>query len=164
MPVTLVELLKQCGTNAADLVGELYLAFKADVDTIPSATDHVVSAAITMKASKVFVKVELSKKDKSYESNPEGDEDGSIYKTLFKGFHPHLRSVATNMLAGASNGCDVIAIFKDKNGEQRIIGDLSEGAILKAKEIITKEKNGYELELGWESNLPPYFYTAAIPT
>jgi len=164
MPVTLENLQKVCGANAADLIGELYLAFKADVDTIPDATDHVVSTAITMKASKVFVKVELSKKDKSYESKPEGDEDGSIYKTLFKGFHPHLRSAATNMLAGMTNGCDVIAIFKDKNDEQRIIGDLSEGAIMKASEIISKDKNGYELELSAESALPPLFYTATIPT
>jgi hypothetical protein len=166
MAITLTDLAKTCGTiNARGIQMKLYLAFKSDVSAIPAASAHVVSTAITMAQGKTFVEVEISKNDKSYESKPEGNEDGSIYKTLIKGFHPSLRSAATNVLAGATNGCEIIAISGDLNGNYRIIGNLTEGgATLRASEINDNSKNGYELEIEWESALPGLFYTATIPS
>lgn len=164
MAVTLTDLEKVCGeTNAKNITNTIYLAFKKDVDSIPAATGHVVSTSITMKTGKVFTKLEISKFDKSYISEPEGNADGSVYKTTIKGFHPKLRAAATEMLAGITNGCEIVAIIEDRNGNKRIIGNLTEAADFKATEKNDNDKNGYECEINWESALPAYFYTASIP-
>lgn len=173
MSITLADITRSCDSpNAKGIGGILYVAFKSDVQTIPAEQTYTpgsndprtIASNLTMVSGKTFYEWTISKNDKGFECTPEGNEDGSIYKTSVKVFIPKVAPLKTYLLGGMTNGCEAILIVTDKNGNKRLVGDLTEGCTITAKEIITTDKNGYEVEFTWESALPPPYYTGTITT
>jgi hypothetical protein len=171
MSIVLADITRTCDQpNARSINNIIYVCLKSDVTAIgaeqayPSGQNEprTIATNLTMDTLKVFKKWTLSKFDKSLEIEAEGNEDGSIFVHKLTGFFPKQSALKTYLLGGMTNGCEMIVIAKDKNGNTRLIGDLIEGAILKAKEINNNDKNGYEIEFTWESALPAPYYTGTI--
>lgn len=166
--VELATISKFCGgVNAPGLDRQLAIACGDAVTAIAAAADHVVSTAITMRPADnvanpavpagVFYAWNFAKEDQEFTS--EQDENG-LWKTTAKIFIPKMEAVKSNILNN-STGDDKIAILKDRNGNQRIVGSITEGCSVKVKEQATP-KNGYVVEIMWESAHSPYFYTSTI--
>lgn len=166
--VSLATIPKFCGgVNAPGLDRKLAIACGDDVATIPAAVDHVISTAITMRAADsaasppttagVFFGWNFAKEDQEFTSEK---DDNGLWKTVVKIFVPKLAAMTSNILNNV-NGDDKISIVKDRNGAQRLIGSLTEGCSVKVKEQ-TNPKNGYVVEILWESSHSPYFYTSTI--
>jgi hypothetical protein len=60
-----------------------------------------------------------------------------------------------------ATGDDKVVVVQDRNGKNRVIGSLSEGCSIKTKEQ-TNPKNGYVVEIDWESSHSPYFLEGSI--
>jgi len=166
MSGTLADITRNCATsNAKGLKGTIYIAKVEDVATIPDAGagTHTVSTNITMDGTEVFHSWPISKEvDKNtYESNSEGDRDSNNFVTTLNAFIAKLDATKTYILATSSNGCEYIVLFEDKNGLVRIIGELEDGCTLKVNE--KSADAGYEVEIRWDSALPPLYYTGTIP-
>lgn len=173
MAITLANITRTCDQpNARSIDNIIYVCLKSEIATIPaeqtytpgSTEPRTIATNITMESGKTFKKWTLSKYEKSLEIEAEGNEDGSIFVHKLTGFFPKQSALKTYLLGGMTNGCEMIVIAKDKNGNTRLIGDLIEGVILKAKEINNNDKNGYEVEFTWESALPAPYYTGTITT
>ena len=171
MSIVLADITRTCDQpNARSINNIIYVCLKSDVNAIAAEQTYTtgflgprsIARKLTMESGKVFKKWTLSKFDKSLEVEAEGNEDGSIFVHKLTGFFPKQSALKTYLLGGMTNGCEMIVIAKDKNGNTRLIGDLIEGAILKAKEINNNDKNGYEIEFTWESALPAPYYTGTI--
>ena len=60
-----------------------------------------------------------------------------------------------------ATGDDKIIVFQDRNDKSRIVGSTTEGCSIKIKEQ-TNPKNGYMVEIDWESAHSPYFFEGEI--
>jgi hypothetical protein len=86
-------------------------------------------------------------------------ENGSWLHTM-KFFINKQQPGITYILNGSVGG-EYIVVPKDRNNQQRLLGELDNGCTIKIKEQ-TNPKNGYEVTLEWESNYLPYYYTGTI--
>jgi len=164
MASTLAAIARACGAgNAKGLKGNVYVANKEDITTIPAAGagTHVVSTNLTMASLKVFFTWAISKIDHDLQIVSEGDQDANSFKTTLTFLIPKVSAANTYIVGLSATGCEFVVITEDANGNKRIIGDLINGATLKVNEKV-KDKNGYEVTFEWESALPPLFYTGTI--
>lgn len=153
------------GVNAPGLDRMLSITCEDQLLAIPAATadTHTISSAITYRAADdpipagKFFKWYFSKDNSSWTS--ERDENG-LWNTEVKFFIPQLKSTTTYILNGMT-GENQIAIVPDRNGADRLVGALGNGALIKVKET-TDPKNGYEVIITWQSAYAPYFYTSTI--
>lgn len=99
----------------------------------------------------------FAKEDQSFESD---QDDNGLWKTKVKIFVPKLESEKSQVFNN-STGDDKIVVVKDRNGKSRLIGSLTEGCSIKVKEQ-TNPKNGYVIEIDWESAHSPYFFEGVI--
>ncbi len=132
----------------------------------PGAGTHVVATDITYRAASAgppavdagkFYKWGFAKKDSSFTS--ERDENG-LWKTEVKIFVQKLEADKTYVFNGLT-GENLVVVVPDKNGNKRLIGSLTNGAMVAVKEVTTPQ-NGYEITITWESAYAPYFYTGAL--
>lgn len=153
------------GVNAPGLDRMLSITCEDQVSAIaaPGSGTHTISTDITMTEGVspdpdgVFYKWYFSKEDMSYTSTR--DENGE-WTTEVKIFILQLEATKTYTLNGMT-GDNQIAIVKDRNGKQRLIGALGNGCQVSVKEQ-TNPKNGYEVTITWKSAHAPYYYTGAI--
>jgi hypothetical protein len=171
MPVCCPELgtiEKFCGgVNAPGLERQLGIACGDSITAIPAAVDHLVTGPLTYRtadpnaspaipAGKFFA-WNFAKEDQEFVS--EQDENG-LWKTSVKIFIAQMTAEKSNVLNN-SQGDDKISVVTDRNGRQRLVGSLKEGCSIKVKEQATP-KNGYVVEIMWESAHSPYFYSGTI--
>lgn len=149
---------KECGRNAPGLKTIVYLACVDDIDTIGSATAHVVST-ITEVTSQGFFPINIIRKDNDLKSTP-GDDGG--YTTELKGFVSKQSSAKANILTQLTTDENYVAIAVDQNGVQHILGATDHPIKAKA-EAVTTPKNGYNLTLTWEGHADlPYIFSGDI--
>lgn len=166
---TVADIEQFCGgVNAPGLDRILSITCEDELLAIPApATDtHTISDDITYRAPDAgppvitagkFYKWNFSKDNSSWTS--ERDENG-LWNTSVKFFIPKLAATTTYTLNGMT-GENQVALVPDRNGEIRLVGALGNGAMVKVKET-TDPKNGYEVEITWQSAYAPYYYTGAI--
>lgn len=159
------------GVNAPKLHRQLWATCEEEINEIPAPTADTlkVETDITMRAADAgppaitaglfYTWGFSSKEDSSWES--ERDENGMV-QTSVKFFMERVNADKTYIFNGMTAD-NIVAIVKDRNGEQRIVGELGNGAMVKVKEVSTP-KNGYEVEITWESKDFPLFYTGTITT
>ena len=166
------------GVNAPGLNRQMSVICGEHIKSIASATGHVVSGIVLRKAKAAVTAnpsatppVEaspavskgkaytwnFSKEDQEYSSE---QDDNGLWKTKVKIFVPLMEAVKSNVFNNAT-GDDKVVVVQDRNGRNRIIGSLSDGCSIKAKEQ-TNPKNGYVVEIDWESAHSPYFLEGSI--
>ena len=153
------------GVNAPGLDLSLAITCQDELLSIPApgADTHTISTNITYRAAAPpitagkFYQWFFSKQNSSYES--ERDENG-LWKTTVKIFVPKLQAEKTYVFNGLT-GENLVTVVPDKNGEKRVIGSLTNGAMVSVKEV-TNPKNGYEVTITWESAHAPYYYTGTL--
>jgi hypothetical protein len=178
--VDLGHIEKFCGgVNAPGLDRLLQIACGEHVFSIPNATGHRITsdirlrpavaavaanpsavpptAAVAAVTKGVMYQWNFAKEEQSFESV---QDDNGLWKTTVKIFIPKLEAEKSNVLNN-STGDDKITIVKDRNGKSRLIGSLTEGCSIKVKEQ-TNPKNGYVVEILWESAHSPYFFEGTI--
>ena len=163
------------GVNAPGLNRQLRIACGEDVVSIDAAVGHKITTKITVRPAVVAVAANPSatppvvavaavpagkfytwnfaKEDQEFSS--ERDENG-LWKTAVKIFIPKMEAAKSDVLNN-STGDDKITVVQDRNGRWRLIGSDTEGCTIKVKEQ-TNPKNGYVVEIMWESSHSPYFY------
>jgi hypothetical protein len=159
------------GVNASGLDRELSITCQDELLAIPAPASgtHSITTAITYRAADPdadpdpilagkFYKWAFAKKDSSYES--ERDPETGLWKTQVKIFIQKLESEKTYTFNGLT-GENLVCLVKDRNGKLRLIGSLTNGAMVNVKEV-TNPQNGYEVTILWESEHAPYFYTSTI--
>jgi hypothetical protein len=157
------------GLNAPGLDRMLHLTCEDELLAIPApgTGTHKITTPITYRAAATtpvviaagkFYKWGFSKEDQSFTSDR--DEATGLWKTECKIFLPNLEDIKSYILNGLT-GDNIITVVKDRNGKQRLIGALGNGASLKVKEQ-TNPKNGYEATIMWESAYSPYFYESTL--
>lgn len=166
MPDTLNNITANCGNaNPKGFKQAVYISELAKVASIPAADANTlnVSTAITMTATNVFFKWEISENEQKWETNPEGDTDSMSYVTEVEFFIAGITAAKSYILGTNGTGCPLCIIMEDKNGNLRILGEADNGVRIQAKEQLTP-KAGYLVTARVETALPPLFYGAAIPT
>jgi hypothetical protein len=134
---------------------------------IPAAVEHRITDPISMRPADpsttpatpagLFYAWNFSKEDQEFTS--EQDENG-LWKTQVKIFIPKMEA-SKSFILNNSTGDDKVIVVKDRNGKQRLIGSTTEGCSVKVKEQATP-RNGYVVEIMWESGHSPYFYESTI--
>lgn len=168
---TVGDIEARCGNDNANGVKPLvYVTTEPEVDTIPAATNLVVSTAITMAAANPpslpvagsFKVWNISKVlDKNtFKTESVGDLDSSILKTTVELIVP---KVTADRMWAARGGCSHILIVTDYNGTQYIVGEKGNGATPQYSQEISGSTNQIKLIFEWNSGHPPYVYTGAIP-
>lgn len=153
---------RQCGGNVKALQTKLHVVCVDDVVSIPApSVDHTVTTDISMVATKVFTPWTFSKTNNNYVAEPQGEGDSKYWLTKVTVFFPKITPKTTKTLNGVANG-EYIVIIKDKNGHNRIIGKVGDGASISVGEQ-TNDVNGYPVTLEWETSELPLFYTGVIP-
>jgi hypothetical protein len=178
--VDLNDIPKFCGgVNAPGLNRQLHIACGEDVKTIPQAAGHKITSniivhpavvavaanptatppieAITAVPAGKFYTWNFAKEDQEFTSDR---DDNGLWKTVVKMFIPKMEADKSNVLNN-STGDDKIVVFQDRNGKSRLVGSDTEGCTIKVKEQATP-KNGYVVEVMWESAHSPYFYEGTI--
>lgn len=156
------------GVNAPGLDRQLSITCEDQIAAIPAVetNTHTIADNITYRsavtgppaiAAGKFFKWGFAKEGGSYES--ERDDNG-LWNTLVKIFVPKLEAGKTYTLNGMT-GDNNIALVPDRNGEIRLIGSKTNGCTVKVKET-TDPKNGYEVQITWQSSHAPYFYTGTV--
>ena len=156
------------GINAPDLDRMLSITCQDELLAIaaPGTGTHTITDDITYRAAVTgppavaegkFYKWFFSKDNSSYSS--ERDENG-LWNTEVKIFIPKLQSTTTYTFNGLT-GENLVLVVPDRNGEERLIGSLTNGASVSVKET-TSPKNGYEVTVKWQSAYAPYYYTGAL--
>lgn len=173
--IDLGNIQKFCGgVNAPGLDRQLTIMCGEDVTNIPNASGHKITGNIGLRAAvpadatatPPVVAVpkgnaytwNFAKEDQEFISE---QDDNGLWKTTAKIFIPKMDAEKSNVLNN-STGDDKIILVKDRNGKVRLIGSSSEGCSVKVKEQ-TNPKNGYAVEIHWESSHSPYFYEGAQP-
>lgn len=163
---TIAEIEQFCGgINAPDLDRMLSITCQEELLAIAAPADdtHVISTDITYRAAVTgppaiaagkFYKWFFSKDNSSYTS--ERDENG-LWNTEVKIFIPKLQATSTYTFNGLT-GENLVLTCPDRNGQVRLIGSLTNGAMVNVKET-TSPKNGYEITIKWQSAYAPYYYT-----
>lgn len=156
------------GFNAPGLDRMLSLTCEDQIEEIPAAGTgtHVISDPIDMRdavvgppavSAGIFYKWFFSKEDMEFVSTR---DDNGEWTTSVKIFILKMEAEKSHVLNGMT-GDNFVAIVKDRNGEQRLVGALGNGCSVSVKEQ-SNPKNGYEVTLNWKSAHSPYFYTGAI--
>lgn len=160
---TVAEIEAFCGgINAPDLDRMLSITCQDELLAIaaPDAGTHVIDTNITYRAADApitagkFYKWFFSKDNSSYTS--ERDENG-LWNTEVKIFISKLQPTTTYTFNGLT-GENLVLTVPDRNGQVRLIGSLTNGAMVTVKET-TSPKNGYEVSIKWQSAHAPYYYT-----
>ena len=172
--VDLDHIAKFCGgVNAPGLDRQLSIMCGEHITSIATATSHKITGDIELRAAVAaapnatppVVGVtagaaytwNFSKEDQEFTS--EQDENG-LWKTKVKIFVPKMEAEKSDVFNNAT-GDDKVIVVKDRNGKKRLIGSLSEGCTGKTKEQ-TNPKNGYVIDIDWESAHSPYFFEGDI--
>jgi hypothetical protein len=169
---TIDNIAKQCGSgNSPGLKTKAQITCVDQIASIPAPGEgtHVISSNITMRSAVtgppaitagLFFEWNISKIDSELVSEPDGDGENVSFKHSTKFFINKLQPGITYIMNGMLGG-EYIVIVKDRNGNQRLLGELDNGCTIKVKEQ-TNPKNGYEVTIEWESNYLPYYYTGTI--
>lgn len=178
--IDLGDIPKFCGgVNAPGLNRQLTVMCGEHVKIIAAATHHKVSGNITLRPAAPAVVADpnatppveaadavtkgkahtwnFAKEDQSYEAT---QDDNGLWKTSVKIFVPKMEAEKSDIFNNAT-GDDKIIVFEDRNGKNRIVGSTTEGCSIKIKEQ-TNPKNGYMVEIDWESAHSPYFFEGEI--
>jgi hypothetical protein len=159
----LANIARECGQGIRPgIATKVYVICKDEVEAIAAASGHIISDALTLDSGKHFSIWDISQMDSSYLVEPQGDMDVRFYKATVSFFIPALANTKSFILNGITNG-EFIVLVADAKGQVRLLGDLGRGAYISFQEQ-TNDKNGYVVTVEWESNILPYYYTAAIVT
>lgn len=167
------------GVNAPGLDRQLQIMCGEHVSAIATVSHHKITGNITLRAAVAAVIANPSatppvlavaavsagvaytwnfaKEDQEFTSE---QDDNGLWKTKVKIFVPKLEATKSDVFNN-STGDDKVIVVKDRNGKSRLIGSLSEGCSIKTKEQ-TNPKNGYVIEIDWESAHSPYFFEGSI--
>lgn len=169
---TLDNIAKTCGGgNSAGMKTKVQITCVDQVASIPAPGEgtHVISSNMTMRSAVVgppavsagvFFEWSISKIDSELTSEPQGDGENVSWLHTMKFFINKQQPGITYIMNGMVGG-EYIVVPKDRNNQQRLLGELDNGCTIKIKEQ-TNPKNGYEVTLEWESNYLPYYYTGTI--
>jgi hypothetical protein len=158
---------RECGRNAAGIKPYFAVACDDEVDSIGAATDHAVST-VTMRAADTDPVVAAGKFHKWSGKRIDGDfkseqnTETGMWNTTSKLFIPKLTAAKSAILnnLGEDNSHVVVT---DMNGAKRYVGEKDNPANVKVTEQTTP-RNGYVIDITWESDHSPYFYTGADVT
>ncbi len=157
-PQTLSGLVHDCAANMGGIKA-VYLANKADVDTVTVSTNKVT--AITMVSSKFFKKYEFARRTGSLSSNWQVNaENGTKFVQtdlllVFNRMETTKRVEIAAMAAG-----ELVAIVEDNNGVYHYLGLPEESPLeISAGDGLTgtalADRNGYSITLQLQGlNLP----------
>lgn len=148
--------------NAAGLKKELFVTTEAEIDTIPAATELVVSTNITMESGGLFKSWGLSntpEKNGFLIEDVSPDGDSSLFKVTVTAVIPKLNA---ERIWAARGGCNHILIVQDMNGTKWLIGEKGNGCAPKYKGEITGSLNQATVVFEWYVGRPPYTYTGTI--
>lgn len=165
--VSLTAVSEVCGTNPGGIKPFGYFSRKVDVDTIPAATDLVVSTDITMESAKVFVKWDLDVNNPGkLDIETEGEGGNLSYKAMYTIKVPR-NSPAVEVALQKAVGQQVIVIAPDNAGNLRILGNLEKGCFMTIKGTTGDKPTtfaGKEVVFTIDGlQEPPYFYTGDVP-
>jgi len=148
-----------CSRGAAKEIVQAWFACISDIETIPAATNHIVSGDITLVDLAFFYEIELDKTKSSYDFVSEGDGETQEYNnTVILGV-AGVASVVTNITTGFPRS-SLFLIIKDKNGNYRLLGAVGDGCNQKVQE--KNDPNATTLTFNWHSADLPLYYTGAI--
>ena len=171
---SLADIAKECGGgNSPGLKQKVYLACVDEITTIPApdASSHLISTDLTMRAADAgppeitagtFKEFAISRGNSSLGSEPQG-EDENVSNLVTMNFFISKQTATKAYILNALHGGEFIFIAPDRNGQLRLIGELDNGCLVRVTEQ-TNDVNGYNVEVTWEGNYTPYFYTGAIVT
>lgn len=149
---------EQCPVKPG-LKTELALGLVNDITSIGAATNHAV-ATIVMEATKVFYKIQCSKKESDQKSTP--NENGG-FTTEVKYFITKQEAAKSNILTSLNGVEALVAITTDQNNEKTIIG-AKDHPVMSKVEATKNPRNGYILTLTWEEHGDlPYHFSGTIP-
>jgi len=166
---TLGNIEKICGGgNASGLRTKLYVACIDQVDTIPAPTADTFSidTDITMVADigdttpGLFYELNISKNNASYSVEAQGDDENPDYlHTLTVNILK--QDAAKNRILSGMAGGEYIAVFKDRNDIQWLMGTLDEGSVVQVA-VNNADLNAYTLTITWRGSRLLYAYTGAL--
>ena len=171
---TLKAVKSQCGGgNMGKLKQRLHIAYSDAVATTPAPepNTHLISGDFVMRSANatasppvtagVFYPWDFSKYDNGYEAEAVGDDENVSYVHKLKLRVNKMSSEKDHMFNGLL-GRGTRVIFKDGNGLPKMMGDQETPATIK---IIpgSADKNGYAIEISYESPNLLYTYVGAIP-
>lgn len=161
---TLATITSVCGaSNAPGLLSKMWIAYEEDIDTIPAPTADTFDIAtdITMVATKVFYLWDISRLEQKFDVNTEGDEDSNTKAIDLEVFIRALTSAKSRILSTNSNGCQLIVIVEDKNGQKWLLGRKGDGVLMTVKKQVNP-KAGYVVSIKGSQPHLPYKYNGAI--
>lgn len=153
-----------CGANAKNIKPRVWLANPNEIDSIPAATAGVISTDIVMKTNTpafVFAVWNISPVDPGFTGESSGDLDGIEIPISLSVFIPAMEGAKSDKI-NQVNGGEYVVIVEDKNGKKWILGELNDGAFIRAG-VQTNDKNGYPITIEWTTARLPYEYTGVIP-
>lgn len=167
--LTLASIERQCGgANAAGLQTTMQVICVEDVTSIPARDDypttgdpHTISTDIVLEATKFWSEWAFSRIDHSYTATPEGEDEFTTYNIELSFIIPKLSPLVTYITNGMTGG-QFLVVFKDKNGQQRLVGTKEEGATVQVGEA-TNDRNAYNITFRLNSNELPLYYTGLTP-
>jgi len=172
--VSLADIAKECGGgNSPGLKQKVYVACVDEITTIPApgAGTHEISTDLVMRAydagppevlAGTFKEFNISRGNSSMGSEPQG-EDENVSNLVTINFLISKQAANKAYILNGMHGGEFIFLVPDRNGNMRLVGELDDGCNVRVTEQ-TNDVNGYNVEVTWEGNHLPYFYTGAIVT
>lgn len=163
---SLIAIAEDCGLNPGGAKPYFLIAAKEDVETIPAATAEVISTAITMVDTKVFVKWDLDPDSVEMKVKTEGEGLSKSISVEINAFLPRLTS-AIQAAIKLAIGRQLIVVMVDAQGRKRLVGDTEKGCFCDFEAntgLKGVDKAGHVLKL-MLSGLAhePYHITSTIP-
>jgi hypothetical protein len=160
MCVTVVNMQRHCGANAAKMLSDFYFQIVQDIESIAAPVEGAIPT-ITMKAGKTLAHWPVSNVNPNFVGNAEGDADGVNIPITVDAFIPKMTPAKTAILNNAI-GAEVVLVGSDRNGQKWVIGELGNGAILMPG-AQTGDKNGYPIKFVWDAGRLPWGFSGTLP-
>lgn len=119
-------LFTQGNDNLSGVVGEIYIAAKDDIDTLPAlaAATSLKTAAtdIVMKSGKKFQRLYITDETGMVQVNPVGERDGKGRETILQGRYPQLGTALEDFIRQVQNTPAVVIYRLAHNGKLYMLG------------------------------------------
>lgn len=164
---------KTCGkTYIKGLKQRIFITTLPEVTAIPDPTTDTldIDTAVTFRSAVVgppaiaegqWWNWDISTVKGTWKVEPQGDEDNPTFKVTVEVFIYGINSDRSYII-NQTLGHQFLAVIGDNESNNRLVGELGRGALLKIGEEIT-DSNGYKGTIEWEVGHLPYFYNAALP-
>lgn len=163
---SLTAIAEDCGLNPGGAKPYFLIAAKEDIETIPAATNEVITTAITMVTDKVFVKWDLDPDSVEMKVKTEGEGLSKSIMVEIEAFLPRLTAPIQAAIKLAI-GRQLVIVLVDAQGRKRLIGDVEKGAFCDFEANTGKkgsDKAGHLLKFTLSGqDHAPYHITSSIP-